>query len=61
VLPALCVQQIGQNAVITSSDPTLSIQSATNALGPYVTVTGATTPYTNGLTTNAMQFFRFQR
>ena len=61
VFPALHIQQIGPNAVVTCSDPTLGIQSATNVPGPYVDVTGATTPYINGLATNAMQFFRFQR
>ncbi len=61
VLPQLHIQSDGINAVVNWSDPTLTIQSATNVTGPYVDVNGETIPYTNGMATNVMQFFRFKR
>ncbi len=60
VLPSLRVQQQGNNAVISWSDPTLTIQSATNVTGPYVDVDGGSDPYTIGITTNPMRFFQFK-
>ena len=35
-----------------------SLQSSTNVTGPYVTISGATSPYTNLIGTNATGFFR---
>jgi hypothetical protein len=61
VFPSLHIQAIGENAIVDWSDPTLGIESATNVLGPYQAVAGATPAYTNGLGTNAMMFFRFAR
>jgi hypothetical protein len=61
VLPSLHIQASGGNAIVDWSDPTLGIESATNVLGPYQAVAGATPAYTNGLGTNAMMFFRFAR
>ena len=61
VLPSLHIQALGANAVVDWSDPTLGIESATNVVGPYQAVAGATPAYTNGLGTNAMMFFRFAR
>jgi hypothetical protein len=61
VFPSLHIQASGGNAILNWSDPTLGLESATNVLGPYVPVAGATPAYTNGLGTNAMMFFRFAR
>lgn len=46
------------NSVITWPLNLLSLQSSTNVDGPYVTIPGATSPYTNDMTTNAVNFFR---
>jgi hypothetical protein len=60
VLPMLHVQTAGTNAVVNWSDPTLSIQSATDVAGPYTDVSGGA-PYTNNAGANSMMFFRFKR
>jgi hypothetical protein len=59
VFPSLQLQSVGTNVIVNWSDPTLGIQSATNVVGPYLDVTGATPPYTNKVGSNGMQFFRF--
>jgi len=59
VFPSVHIQPTGTNAVVSWSDPTLAIQSATNVAGPFVDVTGGT-PYTNNASTNALMFFRFK-
>ncbi len=60
VFPSLHIQA-GSNAnvVVNWSDPTLGIQAATSATGPYVDVTGATPPYTNSTSPNQTLYFRF--
>jgi hypothetical protein len=60
VFPSLHVQlSSNANVVVNWSDPTLGIQSATSATGPYVDVTNATPPYTNSTVTNPATYFRF--
>ena len=59
VFPSLHINQVGNNTVINWSDPTLGIQAAASATGPYLDVPGATSPTTNTTTTNSAQFFRF--
>lgn len=54
VMPTLSLSLSGQNIVINYTG---TLQSSTNALGPYTTVLGATSPYTVP-TTGAHQFFR---
>jgi len=49
------------NAVLTWSSPMFGLQCATNVAGPYTTIDGATSPYTNVATTNAMSFYRLVR
>ena len=46
VFPSLNIAQAGANVVLTSSDPTIGVQSSTNVAGPYSDVS-ASTPYTN--------------
>lgn len=65
VLPAPNIQLMpgtGGNAtsvVLTWSNSALSLQSATNVAGPYTTLTGATSPYTNDIAIPQI-FFRLQ-
>lgn len=61
VLPALQIQEAGNQAVVNWSDPTLDIQAATNVAGPYLDLPGATAPYTNSPSANGSMFFRFKR
>lgn len=42
--------------VLTWSDASFSLQSATNAAGPYTTIAGATSPYTNTLSSKQLYF-----
>jgi hypothetical protein len=46
------------NIVLSWTNAAFSLQRATNVAGPYVTIPGATSPYTNLTTTNAAAFFR---
>jgi hypothetical protein len=48
------------NLVISWTNALFSLQAATNVAGPYVTIPGATSPYTNLTSTNARGFFRLQ-
>jgi hypothetical protein len=57
VFPSLQVQPSGNNVILNWSDPTLGIQSATDILGPWTPVTGATPPYTNAVDSNPQMFF----
>jgi hypothetical protein len=59
VLPSLHIQLVGTNVVLTWSDPTLGIQTAPDLLSPWVNVTNATSPYTNGVGTNSEMYFKF--
>jgi len=49
----------GSQCVLTWSDPAFSLQSAPAAAGPYTTIGGATSPYTNTITGSA-KFFRLK-
>jgi Immunoglobulin I-set domain len=51
------LQTVGTNAVLTWNATLFSLQSATNVSGPYTTISGATSPYTDPLT-NAANFYR---
>ena len=48
----------GSNIVITW--PTGTLQSSTNVIGPYVNVSGATSPYTNSVVGTTQRFYRAQ-
>ena len=65
VLPNLLNAQLlsGRNLVLswTNSSVLFNLQSATNVAGPYLTIPGATSPYTNLTTTNAAGFFRLKQ
>jgi hypothetical protein len=56
----LASQVTGQSIVFNwaNSPYTFSLQYSTNVAGPYVTIPGATSPYTNSTATNATGFFR---
>jgi hypothetical protein len=47
----------GQSFALSWSDPTFSLQFSTNVAGPYTTIPGATSSYTDQ-TTNAAGFYR---
>ena len=53
----IAVQSLGTKVVL--SWPAGTLQSATNVVGPWLNVSGATTPRTNPMTTH-MEFFRIQ-
>jgi hypothetical protein len=55
----LNIQLLGTNVVLTWSDSSFSLQTSTNVLGPYGTVTG-TSPYTNPAT-GSQKYFRLIR
>jgi hypothetical protein len=59
VFPSPQIQTIGGQTVVTWSDPTLTIQSATSVLGPYSDLIGATSPYTNSSPAPTV-FYRFK-
>ena len=61
VFPSLRIQTVGTNAILNWSDPTLGIQTTPDLLIPFVDVTNATPPYTNGTSANGSLFFRFGR
>ena len=48
----------GGQLVLSWNSALFSLQTSTNVAGPYVTIPGATSPYTNSSTTNAATFFR---
>jgi len=50
----------GTNAILTWDNAAFSLQSSTNAAGPYDTISGATSPYTNSAT-GAQMFFRLMQ
>jgi hypothetical protein len=58
---ALDIKLAGTNAVLTWSTPQFGLQCATNVAGPYATVDGATSPYTNSATTNTVKFYRLMK
>lgn len=55
--PTLFVQRNDTHLVLSWSG-SYTLQSATNVAGVYADVSGATSPYTNALTSNPQQFFR---
>lgn len=44
--------------ILTWTQPGFFLQTSTNVAGPYITVPGATSPFTNVIGTNAAQFYR---
>jgi uncharacterized repeat protein (TIGR03803 family) len=57
ILPTLQIQFLNGNAVLSWSNSTYSLLSATKATGPYSPVLGgSTSPYTNTVTTGSMFF-----
>ena len=59
VLPAqLNIQLINNQAVLTWSDPSFSLQSSTNVTGPYTTISGANSGFTTNTTSGSTKFFR---
>jgi len=53
----LGIQQSSGNMILDWTDGSFNLQSSTNVAGPYVSVSGATSPYTNSTSTGTM-FFR---
>jgi hypothetical protein len=50
----------GQKIILSWSNPVFSLQFSTNVVGPYATIGGATSPFTNLMTTNAAGFYRLK-
>ncbi len=55
----LNVQPDGGNVILTWGNPAFSLQAAPTMNGPYVTIPGAASPYTNAINA-AQQYFRLQ-
>lgn len=55
--PPIAFLAQGKNLVLTWPSG-YTLQTATNATGPYTSVTGATSPYTNDMTLSPRRFFR---
>ncbi len=55
--PSVAFSQQGNNLVLTWPSG-WSLQTATNASGPYANISGATSPYTNDMTLDPQRFFR---
>ena len=55
--PTLNIQLSGANVVLTWSDASFNLQSATNVAGPYTMISGATSPFTTN-TAASQLFFR---
>lgn len=51
-------QFAGGNLVLSWTNSAFNLEYSTNVMGPYVTIPGATSPYTNSVRTNAAGFFR---
>lgn len=60
IRPYLSTTQQGANLVLSWTGA-FTLQSATNAQGPYLNVPGATSPYTNTLKSQPRQFFRLKQ
>jgi hypothetical protein len=56
----LNIQQVGNNVVLTWSDPTFVLQQSTTVNGTYVDNLSATSPYTNAVSA-APKFYRLKR
>jgi len=54
----LNIQLSGANVVLTWSDASFSLQSATIVTGPYTTISGAASGFTTNITSNSQLFFR---
>ena len=48
----------GGKLVLSWNNAVFSLQTSTNVAGPYITIPGASSPYTNLISTNAAGFFR---
>lgn len=55
--PALGITQAADTLVLTWTDATFNLQSATNVIGPYTTITNAVSPFTNSIS-GAQEYFR---
>jgi hypothetical protein len=51
---------LGTNFVLTWSDPSAILQSATNVAGPYLDVPGGVSPWSNGVSGGDQRFFRLR-
>jgi hypothetical protein len=54
--PTISFQQSGNNLILTWTG-SFALMSSTNVTGPYVDVSGATSPYTNNVTSGGQRFF----
>ena len=55
----LTIQQSGTNAILTWSNPVFAFQSATNVVGPYISIPTATSPFTNPISGD-QKYFRLK-
>ena len=54
----LAIKEVAGEQILTWSTPSSVLQSSANVAGPYLDVSGATSPYTNNV--GSMQFFRLR-
>ena len=54
----LAIKEIAGQQILTWNTPSSVLQSSANVAGPYVDISGATSPYTNSV--GSMQFFRLR-
>jgi hypothetical protein len=57
--PTLNIQWINKAAVLTWNDPSVSLYTAPTINGVFTNISGATSPYTNGISASR-QFFELQ-
>ncbi len=60
ILPSVVFARQGNNLILTWP-PGWSLQTATNVLGSYIDILGATSPYTNDMALEPQRFFRVRQ
>ena len=55
----LTIQFVDQNVILSWTNSAFSLQSAPTVTGPYSTISGATSPYTNSASSD-QQYFRLK-
>jgi hypothetical protein len=56
--PVLEIQHSSSDVYLSWDAPEFTLQTATNVLGPYLSIPGATSPHTNAIRTESQRYFR---
>ncbi len=56
--PVLGIERSGADVILRWDTPHFTLQTATNILGTYAPISGATSPYTNAIGPEPQRFFR---